>query len=282
MTELGRKEHANKGDRPTSAYVAELVRILRRKHGYTQEGLGDLIGWTGSAISAVETHAQPVSDDMLVALEPAIGEGLGLFTVARPYINREKFPKRFRAFSILEAEALSLSTYQNFVVDGLFQTRDYTGALIDGSYPVPPPKMRDEYVEARMARKALFDRDPTPMIELILEETVLRRPFGSWEILHGQLRSLLADSERHNVTVQVLPLDRGLTGTHAGERGPMKLVETKDHQRVVYTEIEDQGILVSDPPVVTELSHRYTKIRSQCMTPEDSRTLIEKLAGETP
>ncbi|RZE21975.1 transcriptional regulator [Streptomyces albidoflavus] len=261
--------------------MAELLRILRRKHGYTQEWLGDLIGWTGSAISAVETHAQPVSDDMLVALEPAIGEGLGLFTVARPYINRERFPKRFRAFSLLEAEALSLSTYQNFVVDGLFQTRDYARALIDGSYPVPPPQKRDDYVEARMARKALFDRDPTPMIELILEETVLRRPFGSWEVHHGQLRSLLADSERHNVTLQVLPLDRGLTGTHAGERGPMKLVETEDHQRVIYTEIEDQGVLLTDPPVVSELTHRYGKIRSQCMTPEDSRTLIEKLAGET-
>ncbi|ESQ03853.1 DNA-binding protein [Streptomyces sp. PVA_94-07] len=279
MTELGREESTKKDDRPASGLAAEIVRILRKRKGYTQDQLGDLIGWTGSAISAVETRAQPVSDDMLVALEPAIGEGLGVFTVARPYILRERFPKRFRDFSILEAEALSISTYENFVVDGLFQTEEYARALIGGSYPPAAESKREELVEARRSRRAIFDREDPPYLELVLEESVLRRPFGSYEILRGQLLALVEDADRPNVSVQVL-LDRGLSGRHAGDRGSMKLVETKEHEHVVYMEIEDQGLLISQPAEVSQLTHRYAKIRAQALSPDDSVAFIKRLAGE--
>ncbi|MEW2704403.1 helix-turn-helix transcriptional regulator [Streptomyces koyangensis] len=280
MTELGREESAKKDDRPASGLVAEIVRLLRKKQGYTQDQLGDLIGWTGSAISAVETRAQPVSDEMLVALEPAIGEGLGVFTAARQYILREKFPKRFRDYSILESEARTISTYENFVVDGLFQTEDYARALIGGSYPPPSEAQREELVEARRSRRAVFDREDPPYLELILEESVLRRPFGSLSILRGQLLALADDAALPHVNLQVLPLDRALRGSHAGDRGPMHLVETKDHEHVVYMEIEDQGLLISQPAAVSDLSHRYARIRAQALSPDDSLDLITRLAGE--
>ncbi|MER5915522.1 DUF5753 domain-containing protein, partial [Streptomyces sp. NPDC001982] len=144
-----------------------------------------------------------------------------------------------------------------------------------------PEQKREELVEARLARRALFERTPASMIELILEESVLKRPFGSWEVLQGQLRSLAEDARRDNVCLQVLPMDRGLKGTYAGDRGPMKLVVTGDHEHVVYMEIEDQGILVSNPAEVSQLAHRYAKIRAQALSPDDSLTLIERLAGGT-
>jgi hypothetical protein len=60
----------------------------------------------------------------------------------------------------------------------------------------------------------------------------------------------------------------------------MKLVETKEHHHVVYLEIEDESMLVSDPSKASQLSHRYAKIRSQALSPDDSLSLIERLAGE--
>ncbi|MFD4988936.1 helix-turn-helix domain-containing protein [Streptomyces sp. NPDC058372] len=279
MTALGREETTNE-DRPTSGFVAEIVRIQRRKHGLTQDGLGDLIGWTGSAISAVETRAQPISDEMLAALEPVIGDGLGLFTSARKYVLREKFPKRFRSFSILESRALAISTYENFVVDGLFQTEEYARALIGGGFPKPDETKREELVEARRSRRAIFDRENPPYLELVLEETVLRRPFGSHEVLRGQLLALAEDAERPHVNIQILPMNRGLRGSHAGDRGPMRLVETAEHEHLVYMEIEDQGLLISEPSTVSQLTHRYARIRGQALSPDDSVELIERLAGE--
>ncbi|MFE0172577.1 helix-turn-helix transcriptional regulator [Streptomyces sp. NPDC059002] len=278
MTAMARSENKDEAGGATRL-VADLAKALREQQQLSQEKLGDLIGYTGSAISAMETCAQPASEQMLVKLEETIGSGLGIFEKARKYVLMEKYPVRFRGFSAMEAEAVTLSSYETLVVDGLFQTEDYARALIGGSYPAVSEQKRDELVEARIARRSLFDRSPAPMIELILEESVLRRPFGSWETQRGQLRALAEDAQRANVTVQVLPLDRGLRGTYAGDRGPMKLVETKDHEHVVYMEIEDQGILVSEPAEVSQLAHRYAKIRAQALSPDQSLSLIERLAG---
>ncbi|MGX9887492.1 helix-turn-helix domain-containing protein [Streptomyces sp. NPDC002276] len=264
----------------TAHLVATLAKALREQQQLTQSELGKLMGYTGSAVSAMETCAQPASDDMLLKLEETVGGGLGVFDEARKWMLLEKYPTRFRGFAEMEAEAVTLSSYETLVVDGLFQTEAYARALIGGSFPPVPEQKREELVEARLARRKLFDRDPAPMIELILEESVLRRPFGSWEVQREQLRSLAQDAQRDNVCVQVLPLDRGLRGTYAGDRGSMKLVVTKEHEHVVYMEIEDQGILISDPPEVSQLAHRYAKIRAQALSPDDSLSLIERLAGE--
>ncbi|MFJ8360356.1 Scr1 family TA system antitoxin-like transcriptional regulator [Streptomyces sp. NPDC093984] len=264
----------------TAHLVAALAKALREQRQLSQEELGKKIGYTGSAVSAMETCAQPASDKMLVKLEEALGGGLGVFEKARRWMLLEKYPARFRGFSELEAGAVTICSYETLVVDGLFQTEEYARALIGGSYPPVSEQKREELVEARLARRALFERDPAPMVELILEEGVLKRPFGSWAVLRGQLRSLAEDARRDNVCVQVLPMDRGLRGTHAGDRGAMKLVETKEHEHVVYMEIEDQGILISDPPEVSQLTHRYAKIRAQALSPDDSLDLIERLAGE--
>ncbi|MGV9563167.1 helix-turn-helix domain-containing protein [Streptomyces sp. NPDC003480] len=279
MTAMARAE--NKVEAGGTAHlVAALAKALRERQRLSQEELGKKIGYTGSAVSAMETCAQPASDQMLVKLEEAIGGGLGVFEKARRYVLLDKYPPQFKNFAFMEAEAVTLSSYQTYVVDGLFQTEDYARALIGGGYPKLPDDKVEELVEARMARKALFDRNPTAMIELILDESVLRRPLGGWGVLGEQLRSLAEATERDNVSIQVVPLERGLRGAHAGTRGDMVLVETKEHHHVVYLEIEDESVLVSDPAKVAQLSHRYAKIRTQALSPDDSLSLIQRLAGE--
>ncbi|MGW7539603.1 helix-turn-helix domain-containing protein [Streptomyces sp. NPDC054770] len=280
MTAMARAE--NKAEAGSTAQLlAALAKAFREQQELTQEELGKRIGYTGSAISAMETGAQPASDKMLAKLEEAIGGGLGIFEKARRFVLLDKYPPQFKNFALVEQEAVTLSSYQTFVVDGLFQTPEYARALIGGGFPKLPEEKVEELVEARVARRALFDRvDPSAMIEVILEESVLRRPFGSWEVMHGQLRSLAEDAERDNVSVQVLPIDRGLRAGHAGARGDMKLVETKEHHRLVYMEIEDESVLVSDAAKVARLTHRYAKIRTQALSSDDSLSLIRKLAGE--
>lgn len=161
----------NKSEAGGAAHVvAALAKALREQQGLTQTELGKKIGYTGSAVSAMETCAQPASDDMLVKLEETVGAGLGVFDKARKWMLLEKYPVRFRGFAEIEAGAITISSYETLVVDGLFQTEAYARALIGGGYPPVSEQKREELVEARLARRKLFARDPAPMIELILEE----------------------------------------------------------------------------------------------------------------
>ncbi|MFE7262351.1 Scr1 family TA system antitoxin-like transcriptional regulator [Streptomyces sp. NPDC057592] len=264
---------------PTAKLVADVAKKSRMRKKLTQEQLGKEIGFSAAAISAMETCAQPASDDMLVGLERALGDGTGIFESARLYMRMEAYPPQFKPHAPLEQAALTLSLYSIHVVHGLFQTEDYARALIGGGYPPLSEQRVQQLVEARMLRKALFDRDPLPMIELILEESALTRVIGSAPVMAAQMQHLAECAGRRNVTLHVLALDCGKSGEHAGARGGMTLVETPQHDRLVYLEPQDESLLISDPGKVSTYAQRYAKIRSQAMGPRESLDLIERLAG---
>lgn len=265
---------------PATRLVAEIAKMLRERMGLTQEELGAKIGFSAAAVSAMETCAQPASDEMLMALERVLGQGLGIFVRAREYVRLDKYPAQFKNYVLLEQKAVGLCLYATLVVHGLFQTEAYARALIGGGYPPLPDERVAELVEARMARKALLDREPVALIEVILEESLLRRTIGGQEVMRDQLLHLAECAKRRNVTLQVLPLDCGLLGEYAGDRGPMNLIETPGHDHLVYMEPQDESLLISDPAKVSAYTQRYAKIRSQALGPRESLGLIERLAGD--
>lgn len=260
--------------------VAHLVKAFREREGLTQKELGDMVGYSAAAISALETGAQPASDEMLVALEAVIGDGMGIFELARELVQRDKFPEHFQDFFPLEQEAATLFLFATDAIYGIFQTEAYAHALIAGGFPVLADERVEELVEGRMARKALFDRDPVPLIELILDEGVLRRGIGTPEVMRGQCQYLAELARLRHVTVYVLPFSTGLLGEHAGARGGMNIVETPRYERLVYIETGDESMLISDGAKVSTYSQRYAKIRAQALGPRESLGLIERVAGE--
>ncbi|MEU0525257.1 helix-turn-helix domain-containing protein [Streptomyces niveus] len=265
---------------PATRLVADIARMMRLQKGMTQEQVGVETGFSAAAVSAMETCAQPASDQMLVALGRVLGDELGIFEQAREYVRLDKYPAQFKNYVLLEQKAVGLCLYATLVVHGLFQTEAYARALIGGGYPPLSEQRVEELVEARMARKALFDREPVALIEVILEESVLRRTIGSREVMRDQLSRLAEYGRRRNVTLQVLPLDCGLSAEHAGAYGDMNLVETPEHDRLVYLEPQEECLLISDPTKASTYTQRYAKIRSQALGPRESLDLIERLAGE--
>ncbi|MDI3407827.1 helix-turn-helix domain-containing protein [Streptomyces cavernicola] len=264
----------------TARQVAEMARAMRIKAGLSQEELGRKIGYTAAAVSAMERCTQPASDEMLVALERVIGGGLGFFERAREYMRLERYPAQFQSFARIEQQAITLSAYETVVVYGLFQTAEYARALIGGGYPPLSEERVEELVAGRMARRALFDRRPVPLLELIMDESVLSRGVGSPAVMREQLLHLVECAQRPNVVLHVLPADRGFRGENAGMRGPMVLVETDESERFVYLEPQDESVLISAPAKLRTYAHRYAKIRCQALDTEHSLALVERLAGE--
>ncbi|KQX45528.1 MULTISPECIES: helix-turn-helix transcriptional regulator [unclassified Streptomyces] len=264
---------------PAARMAAAVAKRLRMKKGLTQEQLGQQMGFTGAAISAMERLLHPVSDDMLVHLERVLGGGTGIFEEMRELVRLEKLPEQFRGYAPIEQKAVALCLYANHVVHGLFQTEGYARALISGGHPEPTPERAEELVVGRMARKALFDRKPVCEIELVLDESVLRRPIGSEEILREQLAYLADCARRRNVNLQVLPLDAGLEGEYAGDRGDLNIIETPAHDHVTYLEIQRESLLITDRTKVSMHTQQYAKIRAQALDPRRSLGVIEELAG---
>ena len=88
---------------------------------------------------------------------------------------------------------------------------------------------------------------------------------------------MLEVSERRNVEMQIMPLS---TAVHPGLTGRSRLLETPENRWFAYSEGQENGQLIADPKAISILQQRYAKLRSQALTPEDSRSLLERMRGE--
>lgn len=70
------------------------------------------------------------------------------------------------------------------------------------------------------------------------------------------------------------------TSAHAGVNGPFTLLETPDHQHLAYTEGQRGSQWVSDPDEVSILARKYAMLRSQAMSPHESKSLLDRLLGD--
>jgi transcriptional regulator with XRE-family HTH domain len=266
-----------KASSPTAQYFAEILRLLRIAGKMSQNDLGGRMSYTGAAVSAVETGAKPATDEFIEAAEKALEAG-GIVGAASKYLRLERYPEYFQGFVQLEQLALSVMSWCTQVIDGLLQTKPYAREVLRcGFPPLEDEEEIEQLANARVERAALLRRKPVCVIDVVLDEGALRRQIGDAEVMKAQYEHLLACATLPNVTLQVMPAARG---AHAGLRGPMKLVETPESERLVYMEGNGQSTLVSKPGEVGVLARRCAMIRSQALRQEESLTLIEKLAGE--
>src|SRR2546429_8712296 len=113
----------------------------------------------------------------------------------------------------MEAEATSICAYEPQFVPGLLQTPQYAAAVLalNGIHV----GTAERHAILRKERQRRFTEGHLKLWAVI-EETALRRPTGSKEILRDQLAHLLSLSGTPNLTLQVIPAD---TATHAVRSG---------------------------------------------------------------
>jgi hypothetical protein len=120
-------------------------------------------------------------------------------------------PIWFHDYLGLEMAADLIRTFELQFVPGLLQTPEYARAIIQlGRQDVALPRAEvDRLVSLRMSRQEVLTRQRPARLWAIIDESVLQRPIGSPAILRAQLEYLIEASRRHNVTLQIIPFDKG-------------------------------------------------------------------------
>ncbi|MDT0322436.1 helix-turn-helix domain-containing protein [Streptomyces millisiae] len=133
---------------------------------------------------------------------------------------RDVLPDWFSAFVSLESEADQIRAYEPHYVPGLLQTEEYATAVLRAGMPHAPDTEIERLVALRLTRQQLLDRDRPPLLWIVVDETVLRRPIGPPTVLRAQIDRLIEATERPRVRLQVMPFSAGL---HPAMYGPFHL-----------------------------------------------------------
>ncbi|WP_030238552.1 helix-turn-helix domain-containing protein [Streptomyces sp. NRRL S-455] len=271
---VGRRPEDEAGKGVVCAFGKNL-KTLRLREGLDREEFGRRIGYSAATVASYEQGRRIPSPRTIDRADEVLGAG-GLLSVWKEEVERAQYPGFFQGMAALEKEAIELLAYDMIVVKGLLQTEEYMRALLAMRRPLLDQETIDQRVAARLARQDIFDRRPTPLLSFVMEESVLRRPYGGKDVLRGQLEHLLLIGQKRNVEIQVMPLD---CEDNAGVNGPFTVVTRKDGKKFVYAEAQGIGSLQIDPEQATLANARYGIIRSQALTPRESLEFIEGLLG---
>ncbi|GAB2986161.1 helix-turn-helix transcriptional regulator [Streptomyces pseudoechinosporeus] len=251
------------------------MKTLRLRAGMDRAEFGRRIGYSASTVASFEQGRRIPSPRTIDRADEVLGAD-GLLSVWKEELEQAQYPVFFQGMVGLEKEAIELLSYDTLVVKGLLQTEEYMRALLSMRRPVLDQETIEQRVAARLARQDIFDRWPAPLLSFVMDESVLRRPYGGKDVLRGQLEQLLLMGQKRNVEIQVMPLD---CEESAGVDGPFTLVTRKDGKRFVYAEAQGTSALQTDPEQAALAAARYGIIRSQALTPRESLELVEGLLG---
>jgi len=223
------------------------LRRLREAKGITREQAGYAIRASDSKISRLELgrvsfRERDVADLLTLYGVHDPGEREKALALARRastngwwHNYNDVLPRWFENYIGLEEAASRIRAYEVQFVPGLLQTEGYARAVTLLGHGTAAEEEIERRVEMRMKRQELLHSDHAPHLWAVVDEAVVRRPLGGAEVMREQLRHLIEMCALPNVTLQVVPFERG---GHAAAGGPFSILRfaEPDLPDIVYLE----------------------------------------------
>jgi transcriptional regulator with XRE-family HTH domain len=260
-------------DHSALALFAAELQAARARAGMSRDEFAARINYSPSLVGMVESTRRVPRLDFAQRCDEALAT-TGTFARLHEHLRTAPFPSWFRPFVQHEAEATALHWFEQTLVPGLLQTADYARALLSTRVGASEEDV-DQAVAARLERQAILERDDPPLLWVIMDEAVLRRPVGGADVMAAQVGHLAAMAERTNVVIQVIPYS---VGAHEGVNGAFVIADFAVAPSIVYLETALTGLVVERPEDVASVRLTYDTLRSEALPRAASLELLREVA----
>ncbi|WP_425824593.1 helix-turn-helix domain-containing protein [Streptomyces fractus] len=195
---------------------------------------------------------------------------------------REAMPSDLEPLLAFETDAIAEQAWESTLVHGLLQTREYARAIV-AAWPSNRPVDYDDMVDVRMKRAELLTAHETSgrstALEAwaILDESVLRRPVGSADVMRAQIEHLIELTELPNVRIQIMPEDKG---AHPGLGGPFSILDFEEATPVVYIDSPAGNLYLDKKYDVRKFTTSFDLLRAMALDPDDSAARLRDAVKE--
>jgi transcriptional regulator with XRE-family HTH domain len=220
-------------------------------------------------------------------LEPPVAEKLRRWASAgrsqawwRVYSGA--LPANLDTYLDYESGASTIRAFAALGMPPLLQTAAYATHLYRAIPPLRDEEAVKRLVEIRARRQELLvDSDAAPQLIVVLDEAVLRRPFGRPEDVREQFDRLHAVSRQRNVSLRVLPFEAGL---HAGLQGQFTVLQYADDidRDIVAIESHTVERFLEQQSDVLEYLRIFDAISRKALDHDESRAFLAVLRDGAP
>jgi hypothetical protein len=191
-------------------------------------------------------------------------------------------PQWFHSYLGLEMAADLIRTFELQFVPGLLQTPDYARAVIQLGRQDQSSLSRaeqDRLVSLRMGRQEVLTRQRPARLWAVIDEAVLRRPIGNRDILRAQLEFLIEAARRHNVTLQIIPFDKG-GYTATGGAFTLLRFNDADLPDIVYIEHLTSAVYLDKRDELDTYVVTMDSVSITAAQPRETETILRKAIAD--
>ncbi|OPF80033.1 transcriptional regulator [Streptomyces antioxidans] len=284
---------ARAGGAPTVLRVVLGKRLqdLREKAGLSFEQAGRALDVTHATIRRMEKAEVGLKLPYVEKLLRTYGvidpeEVEGFLSLAREankagwwHRFRDVLPEWFNTFVSLEVEANLIRAYEPHYIPGLLQTENYARAVLRAGMPHAPESEIERNVALRMERQALLGRDNPPMLWVVMDETVVRRPIGGAETMRAQITRLIEEAEAPHIRLQIMPFD---AGPHPAMYGPFHIFRfpIPELPDIAYTETLVSGSYFDQRDDVSAFLEALDRMCAQAAPAQTTQAILSRIRKE--
>ncbi|GAA1086754.1 helix-turn-helix transcriptional regulator [Nocardiopsis metallicus] len=266
-------------------YLVSQLKRLRAQAKMSQEQVAKELGWDTSKLYRIENgRFVRLTTEAVAALCRLYGssDALREELVEIAKAARKQKPWWFQhedvagnAFYSLENEATKIQEYAMGVIPGLLQHPDYVEALMSRGL-VSDPEERQKRAAARIERcKSILDREVSPRIWSIIDESALRCLVGSPQVMRTQFQHLMDLNKRPNIDIQVLLLSKGMA-----QPCGYTLLHLGETDRVGYIDVLPSGHFFEGSKELADHAHRFEHMQAAALPLDETQDFIRHLAED--
>ncbi|PXX53973.1 helix-turn-helix protein [Nocardia tenerifensis] len=274
-------------------HLGDRLRTLRQEQDRSIQQVAKDAAMDRTLLTRIETGQRRVTADVSMR----IVENLGVeqhsplwqefYALARDAAQQGWWESRaFRGLSErqarpadLEAGASRIRWYDFALVPGLLQSPAYVRARHDATVTDDYSSTNPVEIRARQRRQQEALSEGGPRIEVVVEETVIRRRLVPGPAMLEQLEHLLKLVDTcDRIDFRILPVEGELLGVKA-PRSPMSIYEfAADDPPLVIAESLTDDALLRDPDEVARHVQLWRRQHEIALPPHESRALIARSA----
>jgi transcriptional regulator with XRE-family HTH domain len=271
--------------------LGKRLQDLRERAGLSYEQAGRALDVTHATIRRMEKAEVglkiPYVEKLLTTYGITAPEEIGGFLALAREANRpgwwhsfrDVLPDWFSAFVSLEGEASIIRAYEPHYVPGLLQTPAYARAVLRAGLPHAAATEIERLVDLRIERQALLGRAEAPLLWVVIDETVLRRPIGGRAVMREQIEALIDATDRPNVRLQVMPF---AAGPHSAMYGPFHIFrfQLQELPDIAYTESLVGGVYFDERDDVSTFLEALDRMCAQAAPAQSTKAILDGMRKE--
>ncbi len=251
-------------------WLGQQLREMREGAGRTLRDVGECLNRNASTVSRIESGMLPARVPEVLTYLDVCGiddpkRRDDLKTMAQDVWQKgwwDGLTANVAASLIdwiwLESRATAIDSFQDSVIPGLLQTREYAEAVIRAADDHLPNEQLTRFVDLRMNRQQLLSQPEPIRLSAIIDEGALRRMIGGPEVMRAQLAHLRAMAGWPNVEIMILPL---AAGAHASPNGAFDVFRMRRPYPPAGCISTVVGTVVVEGEKADSLHQRYDRLR---------------------